>query len=167
MDNYGGNLENRLRFLDQVVAAVSKAIGANKVGVRLAPLTTLNGTVDADPQQTYTTAAKLLNKHNIAYLHIAEADWDDAPEMPVTFKKALHNNFQGTLIYAGKYNAQRAAQVIEDGLADMIAFGRPFIANPDLVERIQHNHPWASHDAETLFGGDEKGLTDYPCFVQY
>lgn len=165
-DNYGGSLENRLRFLDQVIATVCKAIGENKVGVRLAPLTTLNGTVDANPQETYTTAAKLLNKHNIAYLHIAEADWDDAPEMPVTFKKALRDNFQGTLIYAGKYNAQRAAQVIEDGLADMIAFGRPFIANPDLVERIQHNHPWANHNADTLFGGDEKGLTDYPCFAQ-
>lgn len=161
-DQYGGNLENRLRFLDEVVAAMVEAIGCERVGVRLAPLTTLNGTVDAHPEQTYTAAAKLLDQHNIVYLHIAEVDWDDAPETPESFKQALRSAFSNTLIYAGRYNPQSAQQAIEQGLADMIGFGRPFVANPDLPERIRTGAEWAKHDPNTLFGGDEKGLTDYP-----
>lgn len=81
-DSYGGSLENRLRFLKEVTEAVSSEIGAERVGVRLAPLTTLNGTVDANPQETYLAAARLLGQLNVVYLHIAEADWDDAPLMP-------------------------------------------------------------------------------------
>ncbi len=161
-DEYGGSLANRLRFLEQVVIAMSDAIGSDKIGVRLAPLTTLNGTVDDQPEETYTAVAALLNKHNIAYLHIAEADWDDAPIMPIAFKQALRDNFDGVLIYAGKYTVERAEQAISDGLADMVAFGRPFVANPDLPERIKNNIPWATHDATSLFGGGAKGFTDYP-----
>ncbi|GAB7220570.1 alkene reductase [Vibrio comitans] len=165
-DEYGGNLENRLRFLDEVVTTMVDAIGADRVGVRLAPLTTLNGTVDANPEHTYTEAAKLLNSHNIAYLHIAEVDWDDAPDTPKEFKLALRKAFKNTLIYAGRYKADTGANAIEEGLADMIGFGRPFVANPDLPERIQIGAPLAQHDPNTLFGGDEKGLTDYPTFAQ-
>ncbi len=163
-DQYGGSLENRLRFLDQVVATLVKAVGKARVGVRLAPLTTLNGTVDDKPQETYTAAAKLLNQHDIAYLHIAEVDWDDAPETPLEFKRALRDAFHNVLIYAGRYTAQTARQAIDDGLADMIGFGRPFVANPDLPERLLHGYPLAIHQPETLFGGDEHGLTDYPSY---
>ncbi|MGL6026666.1 MAG: alkene reductase [Vibrio sp.] len=163
-DQYGGSLANRLRFLDQVVAALVDAIGAGRVGVRLAPLTTLNGTVDANPIETYTAAAALLNQHGIVYLHIAEVDWDDAPEMPVSFKRALREAYQGVLIYAGRYSAEKAEQAIEQGLADMIGFGRPFVANPDLPARLQHGYPLAEHDPNTLFGGGEQGLTDYPTY---
>lgn len=163
-DEYGGNLQNRLRFLDEVVAAMVDAIGAERVGVRLAPLTTLNGTVDANPIETYTAAAALLNTHKIVYLHIAEVDWDDAPDTPISFKQALREAYQGVLIYAGRYNAEKAPQAIDDGLADMIGFGRPFVANPDLPSRIQNGYPLATHNAETLFGGNENGLTDYPTY---
>ncbi|MGL6175806.1 MAG: alkene reductase, partial [Vibrionaceae bacterium] len=114
-DAYGGSLENRLRFLDEVVTALVDAIGAARVGVRLAPLTTLNGTVDANPIETYTAAAALLNKHRIVYLHIAEVDWDDAPDTPLSFKKALREAFQGVLIYAGRYDAQKAQHAISTG----------------------------------------------------
>lgn len=162
-DEYGGSLENRLRFLDEVTQAVCAEIGAERVGVRLAPLTTLNGTVDADPETTYTAAARLLGQHQIAYLHIAEADWDDAPTMRVEFKQALRAAFPNVLIYAGKYDAARARAAISDGWADLIGFGRPFVANPDLPERIRQGAPWAQHDPATLFGGGAKGLTDYPC----
>lgn len=165
-DIYGGSLENRLRFLDEVVAAMVEAIGHDRVGVRLAPLTTLNGTVDANPEETYIAAAGLLNRHRVVYLHIAEADWDDAPVMSLAFKQALRKAYDGVLIYAGKYSAERAVKVIEDGLADMIAFGRPFVANPDLPSRIRNNHAWAAHQPDTLFGGAEKGLIDYPTFEQ-
>ena len=161
-DEYGGSLENRLRFLDEVIGAMVDAIGAEKVGVRLAPLTTLNGAIDDNPEETYTEAAELLNRHNIAYLHIAEADWDDAPLMSACFKQGLREAFDGVMIYAGKYSAEKAAAAIRDGWADMIGFGRPYVANPDLPERIQNGWEWATHDPDTLFGGNEKGLTDYP-----
>ncbi|SHH30924.1 alkene reductase [Ferrimonas marina] len=161
-DAYGGSLQNRLRFLDEVVRAMSEAIGAHRVGVRLAPLTTLNGTVDDHPQQTYTAAAELLNRIGIAYLHIAEADWDDAPLMPMGFKQALRAAFDGVLIYAGKYDKARAEQALSEGWADMIGFGRPFVANPDLPRRLQQGLTLAQHDPETLFGGGARGLTDYP-----
>ncbi|MEI6894985.1 MAG: alkene reductase [Colwellia sp.] len=161
-DEYGGVIENRLRFLDEVVTALVAAIGAERVGVRLAPFTSLNGTIDTTPVATYTAAAALLNKHNIAYLHIAEVDWDDAPETPLSFRQTIRATFSGVLIYAGRYNARSAEQALHDGLADMIAFGRPFVANPDLPNRIKQGYPLAEHQAETLFGGDEKGLTDYP-----
>ncbi|MDD7911670.1 alkene reductase [Pseudovibrio exalbescens] len=163
-DEYGGSLENRLRFLDEVVSAMIDAIGADRVGVRLAPLTTLNGTVDANPIETYTAAAKLLNARGIVYLHIAEVDWDDAPDTPIEFKRALREAFKGVLIYAGRYTPQSAEQALQDGLADMIAFGRPFVANPDLPERIKNNQSLATHDPNTLFGGGAKGLIDYPTF---
>ncbi|MCL1143799.1 alkene reductase [Shewanella gaetbuli] len=163
-DEYGGCLTNRLRFLDEVVTALVEAIGADRVGIRLAPLTTLNGTVDANPQHTYVEAAALLNRHQVVYLHIAEVDWDDAPDTPTSFKQALRDAYKGTLIYAGRYNGDKADNAITDGLADMIGFGRPFVANPDLPERIKHGYPLAEHDATTLFGGGAKGLTDYPVY---
>jgi len=161
-DQYGGCIENRLRFLGEVVGAMVDAIGAERVGVRLAPFTSLNGTVDATPAETYTAAAALLNTHKIVYLHIAEVDWDDAPDTPQSFKHAVREAYQGILIYAGRYNAEKAEQTLAEGLADMIAFGRSFVANPDLPQRIKQGYPLAAHDPDTLFGGAQKGLSDYP-----
>ncbi|CAK1835714.1 alkene reductase [Vibrio crassostreae] len=161
-DEYGGSTENRLRFLGEVVEAMVDAIGADRVGVRLAPFTSLNGTVDATPVETYTAAAAYLNLYKIVYLHIAEVDWDDAPETPKAFKTAVREAFKGVLIYAGKYDSERGEQAVAEGVTDMVGFGRPFVANPDLPARIQNGFPLAPHDPNTLFGGAEKGLTDYP-----
>ena len=141
---------------------MAAAIGADRIGVRLAPLTTLNGCVDADPETTYTAAARRLGEIGVGYVHVAEADWDDAPVMPVAFKQALRAAYPGLLIYAGKYDAARARQAVQEGWADMVAFGRPFVANPDLPERIKLSQPWSVHHRETLFGGGAEGLTDYP-----
>ncbi|MGB2079538.1 MAG: alkene reductase [Vibrio sp.] len=163
-DEYGGSLENRLRFLDEVVASLVAAVGADRVGVRLAPFTTLNGTVDDTPVDTYVGAVKVLNKHQIGYVHIAEVDWEDAPETPVEFKQQVRAAFDGVLIYAGRYNAQKAHDALDSGLADMIGFGRPFIANPDLPERLAKGYPLATPNPETMFGGKEAGLTDYPTY---
>ena len=165
-DEYGGSIENRLRFLGEVVAAMVDAIGADRVGVRLAPFTSLNGTVDETPVETYSAAAALLNTHNVVYIHVAEVDWDDAPETPLIFKENVRAAYQGTLIYAGRYDAEKGEQAIKSGLADMIGFGRPFVSNPDLPNRIKHGYPLAAHDPESLFGGAEKGLTDYPEYSQ-
>jgi len=165
-DQYGGSIDNRLRFLGEVIGALVDAIGPERVGVRLAPFTSLNGTVDATPIETYTAAAALLNTHKVVYVHIAEVDWDDAPGTPLAFKQALRAVYQGTLIYAGRYDGKKAEQAIAGGLADMIGFGRPFVANPDLPNRLKKGHPLAQPNADTLFGGAEQGLTDYPEYNQ-
>ncbi|QGL64052.1 alkene reductase [Stenotrophomonas indicatrix] len=161
-DGYGGALRNRLRFLREVVQAVVDVAGGERVGVRLAPLTTLQGAVDDTPQATYLAAAHLLGELGVGYLHIAEADWEDAPLMPVAFKQALRMIYPGTLIYAGKYTAERAAQALAEGWADLIGFGRPFIANPDLPERLRSGAVLNSPDRATYFGGGAAGFTDYP-----
>lgn len=165
-DQYGGSLENRLRFLDEVARALVAATGdASRVGIRLAPLTTLNGCVDANPEETYTAAAARLAEIGVGYIHIAEADWDDAPLMPLAFKRALRSAFPGVMIYAGKYTAERARTALEEGWADLIAIGRPFVANPDLPARLRIGAPLNEHDRDTLFGGGARGLTDYPALV--
>ncbi len=163
-DEYGGCLENRLRFLREVVAEVIQAIGATKVGVRLAPLTTLNGTVDDHPETTYLEAVKLLNAMDVTYVHIAEADWEDAPLMPTDFKAALRENFNNLIIYSGKYTTEKANAVLEAGYADMVGFGRPFIANPDLPYRLENNLPLNAQRPQLFFGGTAEGLTDYPTY---
>jgi len=161
-DGYGGSLQNRLRFLREVTEAVAAEIGAERVGVRLAPLTTLQGAVDDTPQATYLAAAHLLDAIGVGYVHIAEADWEDAPVMPVAFKQALRMIYRGTLIYAGKYTVERAEEALAAGWADLIAFGRPFIANPDLPARLQQGRPLNPPDKATFFGGGAQGFTDYP-----
>ncbi len=164
-DEYGGSLENRLRFLEEVVTAVAKAIGAEKVGVRQAPLTTLMGAIDDHPEETYIAAARLLNRLGIAYIHIAEADWENAPIMPVHFKEAYREAFSGTLIYSGKYTKERAEEALQKGWADLIGFGRPFIANPDLPYRLENDLPLNEPVREKFFGGGAEGYTDYPFYL--
>lgn len=161
-DEYGGSLDNRLRFLKEVVTAVADAVGKERVGVRQAPLTTLMGAVDDHPEETYIAAAKILDEIGVAYIHIAEADWDNAPAMPVAFKEAYRKAFKGTLIYAGKYDKTRAEEALSKGWADLVAFGRPFIANPDLPFRLEHNIELNEPDRSTFFGGNARGYSDYP-----
>lgn len=161
-DAYGGSLGNRLRFLREVSEAVAAVTGPGRLGVRLAPLTTLNGAVDDTPQATYLAAAKVLDDIGAAYIHIAEADWEDAPEMPAAFKEALRLIYGGTLIYAGKYTLERAEEALRKNWADLVGFGRPFIANPDLPERLRNGWPLTVPDASRFFGGDAAGYTDYP-----
>ncbi|GAB2190214.1 alkene reductase [Sessilibacter sp. MAH1] len=161
-DAYGGSLHNRLRLLREVVEAIINVTGSQRLGVRLAPLTTLQGAVDDTPQASYLGAAKVLDDLDVAYIHIAEADWEDAPNMPVAFKEALRMIYGGTLIYAGKYTLERAEAALRDGWADLIGFGRPFVANPDLPARLLHGWPLAVPDSARFFGGAAAGYIDYP-----
>ncbi len=163
-DEYGGSIENRLRFLKEVVTAVADAIGAERVGVRQAPLTTLMGAQDDTPEITYIEAAKVLSEIGIAYIHIAEADWDNAPVMPVAFKEAYRQAFKGTLIYTGKYAKARAEEALVNDWADLVSFGRPFIANPDLPYRLRNDLPLNEPNRAYFFGGGEKGYIDYPAY---
>ncbi|EYT24748.1 flavin oxidoreductase / NADH oxidase family protein [Acinetobacter sp. 1564232] len=123
------------------------------------------GLVEDDPHVTYIEAIKILEEVGIAYLSIAEADWDHAPELPHNFRKRCQRHFQCRIIYAGRYTAERGTRILKAGLADLIAFGRPFIANPDLPDRIANGWPLNAVDASTMYGGTEKGYIDYPAYA--
>ena len=171
-DAYGGSLQNRLRFLAEVVRAVADVVGADRMGVRFSPLFTSTdedrvyiGFVEDDPHQTYLEAVKILEREGVAYLSIAEADWDNAPEMPESFRRDVRLAFSGRIMYAGGYTAERGTRLLESGLADLVAFGRPFIANPDLPARMANNWPLNPIDPSTMYGGTEHGYTDYPAFA--
>ncbi|NVK54711.1 MAG: alkene reductase [Alteromonadaceae bacterium] len=161
-DIYGGTLHNRLRFLHEIVMAVCQEIPPGKIGVRLAPLTTLQGTVDKTPETTYLAVASLLQDLKVGYIHIAEADWEDAPIMPATFKEALRIIYKGTIIYSGKYDLLKAQHALKNNWADLIGFGRPFISNPDLPLRLSQELPLNAPHKNYFFGGNHIGYTDYP-----
>ncbi|OEC35807.1 hypothetical protein/N-ethylmaleimide reductase [Pseudomonas cuatrocienegasensis] len=170
-DQYGGSLHNRLRFLREIVAGVAECIGKEKVGVRFAPLFTSTdeartylGLVEEDPHATYIEAIKVLENAGIAYLSIAEADWDNAPPMPEAFRRDVRATFSGAIIYAGRYTAQSGAQLLDSGMADLVAFGRPFIANPDLPARIANDWPLNPLNPATMYGGNAEGYVDYPLY---
>tara|TARA_Y100001951_G_scaffold69816_2_gene56729 strand:+ start:33365 stop:34483 length:1119 start_codon:yes stop_codon:yes gene_type:complete len=161
-DEYGGSRENRLRFLRQVIDAVADEVGAARTAIRLAPFLTARGMACPDILPTILDAASYLDARQIAYLHLVEADWDDAPEFTEAFRQDIRQRFRGPIIVAGKYDQARAEWVLGKGYADLVAFGRPFIANPDLPRRYAENLPLADFEPSSLFGGDARGYSDYP-----
>lgn len=162
-DEYGGAIENRIRFAVEVIEAVSDEIGAERVGIRLAPFITQRGMNDPEATDAILLASKQFNDIGIAYIHLAEADWDDAPGVTDEFRADLRNNFSGAIVVAGNYTDETGAQIIETGMVDFVAYGRKFLANPDLPYRFQHGLPLNEiGDPGTLFGGDARGYTDYP-----
>jgi N-ethylmaleimide reductase len=160
-DEYGGSRENRLRFLKEVVNAVAEEVGAQRTAIRLAPFLTARGMACPDILPTILKATEFLQARGIAYLHLVEADWDDAPQFTEEFRQAIRARFMRPIIVAGKYDATRAQWVLSRGYADLVAFGRPFVANPDFPRRLAAGLPLATFDGSTLFGGDERGYTDY------
>ncbi len=163
-DRYGGSAENRIRFLREVVAAVSAEVGAQRVGVRLSPHVTLQDMADPEMVETSLLAAEAMRQDGIGYLHLAEADWDDAPEVPVDYRVALRERFRGTIIVAGRHTPERAEAVLSAGHADLVGFGRPFLANPDLPRRVAEGLPLNAPDPATFFGGGARGYADYPTY---
>ena len=107
----------------------------------------------------------MLEQAGVGYLSIAEADWDNAPELPEDFRRDVRRTFSGLIVYAGRYTAERGARLVEAQLADLIAFGRPFIANPDLPARIANGWPLNAINPATMYGGGEQGYTDYPAYA--
>ena len=160
-DAYGGDIAGRVRFLEEVTTAVVDAIGAERVGLRLAPFVAGPGMDCPEIVPTILEAARLLAPLQLAYLHLSEADWDLAPEVPGEFRRDLREIWPTAIVVAGRYTRERGEALLDAGLADAIAFGRPFIANPDLPTRLAHGLPLATPDAATLFGGDARGYTDY------
>lgn len=162
-DEYGGSLKNRSRFLMEVTAAVVEVWGADRVGVRLSPINPFNDMVDSDPQQTFDFVANALNPFNLAYLHVTEWAGHDAELAPPQFNfKQLRAAFNGTYITNGDYVKASANTAIGLGETDLVAFGKLFIANPDLPERFALDAPLNTPNSDTFYGGNEVGYTDYP-----
>ncbi|WP_020654496.1 alkene reductase [Massilia niastensis] len=163
-DQYGGSVENRTRFPIEVVKAVAGVWGADRVGVRLSPITRAVGDtpLDSDPEGTYFYLAEQLGQLGLAYLHCVEGQTQgDNAAAGFDFKR-LHASFGGMYIANNSYDREMAIAALESGHADMVAFGRPFISNPDLVDRLRRNAPLAEADRNTFYGGGAAGYTDYP-----
>lgn len=160
-DHYGGGIENRCRFLMEVVAAAAAAVGAQRTGVRISPQNAQNDIVDSDPRHLFNSVAERLSGKGLAYLHIVEGDTSGHTVPPFDYE-GLKRSFGGLVIANNAFDKLRADEAIADGRADLIAFGKPFIANPDFVIRLLLGAPLAPVDRETLYGGSEQGYTDYP-----
>jgi N-ethylmaleimide reductase len=169
-DGYGGTKENRARFLFEIVEEVSSAIGADRLGVRLSPFGQYGGIYDSHPLELFTYVIRELSRRRVAYLHLIEARGSEMGLTDELHDGALNNAalfrpaFKGPLLSAAAYTPESAAAAIREKHADAIAFGRLFIANPDLVARIKSAHPLAKPDRSTFYGGGSRGYTDYPAF---
>lgn len=169
-DAYGGSIENRARILFEVLDAAKAEIDLNRVGVRLNP--SLHGlfgiTVDEETIPTFEYIVKRLNDYNLAYLHLSEpfTPVDNVPGAVKEIAKHFRPLYHGTLIINKGFNQETGNQVIADGLADLVAFGVPFIANPDLAERFAQNAELNKPDTATFYTGGEKGYIDYPALAE-
>jgi len=171
-DRYGGPVENRARLLLEVVAAVAEVWGSDRVGVRLSPLGSFNDMGDTDPETTFGYIAEKLGECGLAYLHIvnpATAALEQGTEpdpRALRMVDLIRKKYRGTLIVAGGFDQDTAEAWLEQGKADLIAFGRKFLANPDLPERFRQRAPLNADDPSTYYGGGAKGYTDYPTLAQ-
>ena len=161
-DDYGGSLENRTRLLKEVIEAVSSVYGKNRVGVRLSPVSSVNDMADSDPWAIFSHVIDQLSLMKIAYVHMIEGVTRGPREVEGFDFKAARRRFAGTYMANNGYDRDLALSAVEADDADLIAFGRPYIANPDLVERLRVNAPLNEADPSTFYGGNEKGYTDYP-----
>jgi N-ethylmaleimide reductase len=163
-DAYGGSRENRGRFMLEVVRAVVATCGAGRVGIRLSPLSPVNdAALDSDPKGTYRYAVEQLSAFHLAYVHVIEGVTQGPRHIPADFDmQALRRAFKGLYIANNGYDLPLALEARRRNLADLIAFGRLYIANPDLVERLRAGAPLNLPDRATFFGGGAHGYTDYP-----
>lgn len=165
-DLYGGSIENRCRFIIEVTEAVSTAIGKYRTGIRLSPYG-VGGNMAHYPgiDDTYAYLSEKLNKTGIMYIHIVDHSSQGAPEVPARIKQIIRERFGHTLILSGGYTKERAEADLQNGKASLIAFGKPFINNPDLVERMQNNWTLSNQlDTTTFYTPGEKGYTDYTTY---
>lgn len=161
-DQYGGSFENRARLLMEVTKAVVAAAGADKVGVRLSPINPFNDMKDSNPQTMFNYVTEQLNQFGLAYLHVVEGGMHNGGESQPFDFAAMRKLFKGGYIANLAYDKARGNAVIASGHADAVAYGVPFIANPDLVERFRLDAPLNPADSSSFYGGSEKGYTDYP-----
>jgi len=166
-DGYGGGIENRARFVLEVAEAAIDAIGNDKVGIRLSPFGVFNDMPLYDAMESdYTYLAEQLNARGLAYVHLVDHSPMGAPPVPDTIKATFRKLFKRTLILSGGYDAERAESDLVAGKCDLIAVGRPFLANPDLVERWKTGAAVNAPDMATFYTPGPKGYTDYPALVK-
>ncbi|WBO22634.1 alkene reductase [Sphingomonas abietis] len=163
-DAYGGPIENRIRLLTEVTQALVDTVGADRTGVRLSPNGDVQGANDSHAEALFTAAAGALSQIGIAFLEMREPQGDSSfrPNEVPPIAPAIRKVFAGPLILNSDFTPESAAQAVADGTADAIAFGRPYIANPDLVRRIAEGLPLATPDVKTLYSQGPEGYTDYP-----
>jgi N-ethylmaleimide reductase len=166
-DIYGGSFENRSRLLLEAVDALISVWGSSRVAVRLGPSGTWGDMSDSDPDGLFTYVARELDKLNLAYLHLIEPRIagnveDESKNQNPLAARLIRQHYKGTIIAAGGFAGESAKAILEAGDADLVAFGRHFIANPDLPERLRNGWPLNPYDRETFFGGTQVGYTDYP-----
>jgi len=165
-DKYGGSIENRCRFVLEVAEETGKAIGFDKTGIRLSPYGVYNDMPHySEIDETYAYLAEKLNELGMLYIHIVDHSSMGAPEVPLSIKKTIREKFRNTLILSGGYDKERAEEDLQSGFADLVAFAKPFINNPDFVERLVNGYALSTElDFSTFYIGGEKGYVDYPFF---
>jgi N-ethylmaleimide reductase len=165
-DEYGGSIEKRSRFLLEVVEAVSSVWGADRVGIKLSPSNTFYGMFDSNPKATFGYVIDALNRFGLGYLHLMEPNEVDLATRDVlqSVTSLFRPIFKGTLITNGGYDQEKGNAILASGDADLVSFGKLFIANPDLPKRFELKAPLNAPDPKTFYAPDEKGYTDYPFF---
>lgn len=162
-DEYGGSIENRSRFLLDVMKGVVAAIGKERTGIRLSPFAYINDLQAYEEEaETYRYIIDELQKLDILYIHLSALVANGKSSIPTAFIQDIRDRFSNLLMLAGGFTAASAEEVLQTGLVDLVAFGKPFIANPDLVERFRNNTELAIPDPETFYQGGDEGYIDYP-----
>ncbi|MBN67199.1 MAG: alkene reductase [Rickettsiales bacterium] len=162
-DAYGGSVENRLRLLKEVTDVVTEVWGAERVGVRLSPTGTFNDMNEPNPLSTYGAAIEMLNSYGLAYLHFVERfPGLEVNNADLLVLQQLRARWNGFYLANGDYDLLSSQDTVDSGHADAVAFGRPFIANPDLPERLERGAALNEPDHDTFYGGGAEGYTDYP-----
>ncbi len=161
-DAYGGSIENRARLMLEVAKVVSAEAGAGRTGIRISPVTPSNDISDSNPQPLFDHIVDRLNTLKLAYIHVIEGATGGPRDIAPFDYASLRKRFAGVYIANNGYDFELATRVLAAGAADLIAFGKPFIANPDLVERLKRGTPLNTPDKATFYGGGAKGYTDYP-----
>ncbi len=161
-DAYGGSIENRARLMIEVAQAVAAEAGADRTGIRISPVTPANDVSDSNPQPLFDHIVDQLNALKLIYIHVIEGATGGPRDNAPFDYDSLRKRFSGTYIANNGYNFKLATEVLDKNKADLIAFGKPFISNPDLVERLKLGAPLNDFDKATFYGGGAKGYTDYP-----
>jgi N-ethylmaleimide reductase len=164
-DRYGGTIENRMRFAVEVVEAIAKVWERSRIGIRLSPVSPANDARDSNPAAIFLPFARKLSDAGLAYIHVVEGATGGARDNAPFDWQGLRNAFKGAYIANNGYTRELAIESLRDGRADLIAFGKAFIANPDLPERLRRNAPLNEPDKATFYGGGAKGYTDYPALA--
>ena len=167
-DEYGGSVENRCRFVLEVMEGLVAEWDSERVGIKLSPTIPFNGMMDSDPRALFGHLIMRLNELPLAYLHLMQGLFplDKLPSWPKDALATFGPLYRGTLITNGGYDRDRAEQVLKEGRAQLVSFGAPYVANPDLVTRFAKGAALARPDRATMYGGGEKGFTDYPALAE-